>query len=96
MDPKDLKPFHLSVVAIIKMVQTKGQLEMLERLLRATKIPENHDEIMAAYRDCCSRLRSSDMSDVVGAILAQKQAAEEEKAERLRSHEQEMEDADRA
>ena len=47
--PKELAPFHESVVLMIE-IATPSQLDLLGELIQRTKIPAGHDEIIAAWQ----------------------------------------------
>lgn len=76
-DRDERRPFHESIVVAIAEVINAHQLRCLGSLIKATIIPEGHDEIIEAWE---KRLADFDYSPVEygvsASILEQKQAAE--------------------
>ncbi|PKM91289.1 hypothetical protein CVU82_01675 [Candidatus Falkowbacteria bacterium HGW-Falkowbacteria-1] len=70
-----LKPFHESIVDAIDLCQEKD-IFILSSILVNTKIPKNHNVIIAAWEKKIEELSCPDY-DVVDAILEQKKEAEE-------------------
>lgn len=84
-----LKPFHESVVNIINGVGTDKapftnyeMMRVLAVLLKATKIPKGHDQIIEAWKAQSQRFGLNDDLGVVGSILAQQKTAEEAEAKK--------------
>jgi hypothetical protein len=51
-----LKPFHESIVEAIEACENLAALDTLGQLILITKIPENHDAIMAAWAHVSTEL----------------------------------------
>jgi hypothetical protein len=45
------RPFHETIVTMIRRSSRDVELECLARLIKITKIPEGHDEIIMAWRE---------------------------------------------
>ena len=85
----ELKPFHESIVRIINGVgvdeapfSSYDMMRVLAILLKETKIPKGHDEIIAAWKAKSRHLVRNDDMGVVESILAQKKTAEEAEAKK--------------
>lgn len=69
-----LKPFHETIVVAIKDASTTG-LACLASLIKTTKIPKGHDEIIVAWNERRKKLFCEDEDLGVPAnLLEQKQA----------------------
>lgn len=73
----ELRPFHETIVDAIRSVRNKDlvQLALLGNLIRGTRIPAGHDEIIAAWREQVVGTHLLEWGpglDVVVSILAQK------------------------
>ena len=86
-----LRPFHETIVDAIERVDDTRGLALLSLLIKETKIPKGHDEIIAAWRKQCGQLGDDDwhidpeVSGVLAHLRAQKQAAEEKAASEKKS-----------
>ncbi len=69
-----LRPFHEAVVDIIRAATLEG-LACLAMLIRKTKIPKGHDEIIAAWNHRLAELGSTLSFGVVASLQEQKQAS---------------------
>lgn len=63
------RPFHETIVDAIRQASST-QLECLATLIKATKVPKGHDEIIAAWKAMCW---GKDLG-VPASLLKQKQA----------------------
>ena len=75
------KPFHETIVEAIERVENVDQLTFLAPLVAETKIPKNHDTIVAVWTNKRAELGLTDEELVFGvraAVLQQKKEAEEE------------------
>ncbi len=78
----ELKPFHESIVDLIRNLKVDSpgdwpRLNQLAEIIKSTKIPKNHDEIIAAWQEQVQRLKVNWDFGVVISIGKQKDAAEE-------------------
>ena len=81
------RPFHETIVEAIGSVDSFDELRVLAKLIRATKIPMGHDEIIAAwnqhlegYHFDIGTIGDDDVSGVLADLLEKKEeAAEKEK-----------------
>jgi len=46
----ELKPFHETIVDAIYLAISSEEMTCLARLIKSTKIPKNHDEILKAWQ----------------------------------------------
>ena len=72
------RPFHETIVDAIGRANTYGELQLLAQLIKATKVPKNHDEIIAAWKQRWQVMgwRQGDLDLGVSAnLLEQKQEA---------------------
>jgi uncharacterized protein (UPF0128 family) len=78
------KPFHESIVDVIRNVKTIEELELVEGLLMATKIPKGHDEIVAALTEKTEEMAQMNFhsSEVFISIFEQKKLAQVASAEK--------------
>lgn len=77
------RPFHETIVDAINRAASSAELAVLAPLIKGTKIPKGHDEIIAAWNDRLNLLGGTRRHDynVPADLLEQKQeAAEKEKA----------------
>ena len=72
---KPRRPFHETIVDAIRFTSAK-ELELLADLIKGTKIPKNHDQIIAAWKNRCLELGwgNSDLG-VPADLLEQKEIA---------------------
>lgn len=54
---KEQKPFHESVVDFIERA-SEEQLRAIITLLHSTKIPKNHDQILAVWKKRCDKYQA--------------------------------------
>jgi hypothetical protein len=81
---EDLKPFHESLVEAIKRVRDGNDFSVLAGLIRTTKIPAGHDEILAAWEERTQQLPGASAKHwdedgylgIPGFLRKQKMAAE--------------------
>ncbi len=86
---KSRKPFHEALVDAINYVSEStdmSEIAVLAQLIKRTKIPAGHDEILAAWNRLCNKfgygVGSPDIIDVRAALEEQKrEAAAQEAAE---------------
>ncbi len=78
------KPFHESILDTIKNVRSVKELELVEGLLMATKIPKGHDEIIAALVEKDEEMKRMNFfsTEVIISITEQKKHAQVASAER--------------
>ena len=86
------KPFHESIVEAISGASA-GEMRILASLLRQTKVPNNHDQIIQAWTN---RRRDLDLNDgfdqgLVEGLLEEKVEAE---AKKEAEHKERMKKAD--
>ena len=80
---KQRRPFHETVADAILQASAPGEVTLLARMIKTTKIPKGHDEIIAAWR-----YRQDNWGlvvfphGVVEDLLEQKQEAEEKEKEK--------------
>lgn len=79
-DPIQLKPFHESIVPVINMAEV-GTMQTLAYLIRETKIPKNHDAIVAAWQKRIAEVGLNSDLDVSASVLAQKETERKKKME---------------
>ncbi|MBI2097598.1 MAG: hypothetical protein HYT46_01540 [Candidatus Vogelbacteria bacterium] len=74
----ELRPFHETVVEAIARVNSYDELNSIANLIKATKIPKGHDEIVMAWDQRLQGMGCGKHEDrgVPANLLAQKQAAE--------------------
>jgi hypothetical protein len=77
-----LKPFHESIIDAINNVDPDDatyhtRLHLLANVILSTKIPKDHDEIIAAWQAKAARFRLNEDLGVVESLMVQKRAAEE-------------------
>jgi ribosomal protein L44E len=68
----NLKPFHKSIVTIIRNCDEDG-LVAIEELISMTKIPENHNVIIRAlrYRRRLAGLKGDDPDGIIAGLIKQ-------------------------
>ncbi len=71
-----LKPFHESIVPTINTAEV-GSMQTLAYLIRETKIPKNHDAIIAMWQQRIGQVGLNSDLGVVESLKAQKKTAEE-------------------
>ncbi len=74
------RPFHESIVDALRKARGDRELSPLLYLLRMTKIPKNHDAIIAAWDERRREMGwlGSDYDRVTEGLLQQKQEAEKQ------------------
>jgi hypothetical protein len=77
-----LKPFHESIVDAIKQAELSFHFQILAQIIKTTKIPKGHDEILAAWERQISEAGLNNDLDVIASVLEQKQAEEKKAAEK--------------
>jgi len=78
-ETRELKPFHEIIVKLLEEFGDDRFAMLFVALLSETKIPKNHDAIVAALRQAWPKFATWGpivLEDLVRIILAQKQAAE--------------------
>lgn len=48
-EPNELRPFHETIVDALLRAETVAELNCLGLLIKTTKIPKDHDKIVAAW-----------------------------------------------
>jgi hypothetical protein len=76
----ELTPFHESIVSTINMAGI-GEMQGLAYLIRGTKIPKNHDAIVAAWQKRIREVGLNSDLEVVASVLEQKEAELKKKTE---------------
>ncbi len=83
MDDDGTKPFHLSITNVIPQANTANAMNILAKLILATKIPENHDAIAELWQAQQStiytyspHLLSGEVASVVAHIRRQQRRVE--------------------
>ena len=85
------RPFHKTIIDAIRGASNDDALMNLGDLIKATKIPKGHDEIIAAWKQRIDRLGSPTIFSknlfqkdygVPADLLEQKQEAEKKKEEK--------------
>lgn len=78
------RPFHETIVDAINWAFTHSEMAGLADLIKATSIPKNHDEIIAAWEKRKSEMRSMQQEDfgVPADLFEQKQEAKEKEAKK--------------
>jgi len=56
----EMKPFHESIVSIIRGAKTKEELKLIEKILLTTKSPKDQDVIAKAFSSKAKKLEMSD------------------------------------
>lgn len=84
MEPKEeRRPFHETLVYHIRWSSSDHEMAGLATLIKNTKIPKNHDAIIAEWDQKLQEMGVSDEDLGVPAdLLEQKQEAEKEAAEK--------------
>jgi hypothetical protein len=82
-ETSELRPFHETIVDIIGLAKSGEGLQILEPLIKTTKIPANHDAIAQAWMKQLRKLNGrfpveKDNWGVVASLDQQKQAAAED------------------
>jgi len=76
------RPFHETIVDQIKKIGThRHRLWQFGELIMATKIPKNHDAIIAAWQEWCDEFADEEdpfFADVLADLRQQKEEAEAE------------------
>ena len=71
-----LHPFHETVIDAIQNVSSLEELKHLAKLIKGTKIPKNHDNIIVAWNDIERKfLGSIGNLGVTASLIRQKQEA---------------------
>jgi len=78
---KKKRPFHESIVDAISTASS-AELESLATLIKATKIPKGHDEIVEVWKKRTGEMCMGDDLGVPADILGQKQVADRETREK--------------
>jgi len=84
------RPFHETIVDATERVENAEQLAFLAPLIAETKIPKNHDTIVAVWDSKREELGLEDNELLFGvraAVLRQKEEAEEEAAKNAKKAE---------
>lgn len=68
----ELMPFHESIVPTINTAEV-GTMQALSYLIRGTKIPKNHDAIVAAWQKRIGEVGLNSDLEVVTSVLEQKE-----------------------
>lgn len=71
MSDSTLKPFHDSIVDAIQRTQSGLELSRFGLLIKETKIPKGHDDIIDAWNEKAAHFGINDM-DVAESVRAQK------------------------
>ncbi len=71
------RPFHETIVDAITTINSYDELNLMARLIKATKIPKGHDEITTAWNQRMKEMGLSSYQDrgVPASLLEQKQAS---------------------
>ncbi|MEK7541185.1 MAG: hypothetical protein AAB529_03070 [Patescibacteria group bacterium] len=81
-EKKPRRPFHETIVDQIQGETSYAEdLDFLGQLIMVTKIPKNHDAIIAAWQERCDELAEEEdpfFAEVLADLLQQKQEAEAE------------------
>lgn len=80
------KPFHESVISVIENMVTADEIDLVVFLIEKTKIPKNHDAIIAALSKRWPLINAEEkerfvpgfLVDLVKILVEQKQEAEVE------------------
>ena len=72
------RPFHETIVDAIRLAQNVEELLLLGILIDVTKIPKNHDGILAAWNNKWRKIGETSDSGVPQILLVQKREAEAE------------------
>lgn len=80
---EEKKPFHETIIGAIESIDVKlpgvyDQLYLLARLIKATKIPANHDAISKVWVKKCKERSMVATLGVVDHLIEQRRVAEEE------------------
>ena len=75
-EAKKWRPFHETIIDSIGE-STYHELSLLAKLIKTTKIPKGHDEIIEAWRARSTDPSDDDPFDVIADLLEQKREAEE-------------------
>jgi len=77
------KPFHESIVTVIKGVDFARELETISLILIFTKVPANHKMIVSALQEKAEELNCSDLPQLEAAIksLEEQEVEKKEKEE---------------
>jgi hypothetical protein len=77
----ELMPFHEAIEYVIYQANSKVEMFCLAKVIKATIIPKNHDEIIAAWNSTMKLMfGKTDDLGVPAHLLEQKQQAEKEAA----------------
>jgi len=81
---KQRRPFHESIVDAIHWVDNFGELNLIAKLIKETKIPKDHDKITAAWNRQLQEMGLDDRKDrgVLADLFEQKQEAEKKEKEK--------------
>jgi hypothetical protein len=85
------RPFHETLVEVMRgFVGSDVAALPLVALIKLTKIPKNHDEIIVAWQDLMKRLHFSEEWDIFGVVEDLNRQKREAEAEVRQKHEAEM------
>lgn len=72
------RPFHETIVFTIRQAYSRRDLGLLARLIKSTKIPKNHDAIIAAWNERLEEMGQGEEDlGVPAELLEQKQESEQ-------------------
>jgi hypothetical protein len=83
MASQKLRPFHETIVKAIRKCVTRDEFDIVADLIKATKIPKNHDKISSAWRSTCKQRGLPDMG-VSDSLVDQGRAEREAAAVKTR------------
>ena len=72
------RPFHETIVDRIRATRAGSEFNCLAQLIMATKIPKDHDKIIAAWKEILPKPEGSIVADAIIDLLEQKKEAEVE------------------
>ena len=77
------RPFHETIVQAIRLVSCPDEMDTISFLIHETKIPQNHDKIIEAWKMKVRALASIaiDESDTIQVLEEQRREAEAEAKE---------------
>lgn len=81
-EAKQRRPFHEVIVDAIREASEPEEVALLAKLIKETRIPRGHDEIISVWNRCKNNWRLGFGHGVVESLLEQKQEAEKEEEKR--------------
>ena len=72
------RPFHETIVDRIRATRAGSEFNCLAQLIMATKIPKDHDKIIAAWKEILPNSEDSIVADAIADLLEQKKESEAE------------------